>query len=139
MESTNNRIKAAGLKVTPQRKILYETMLELRHATVEEIINHVQAKDSAIMVATIYRILDSFCQAHLLSLVFHPDLGKKYYDITPTGHHHVFEGKRIVDYMDDKLTEMIRQYLKENHFTTTNIDDIQVQITINNSKLNSKK
>ncbi|MFQ7112632.1 hypothetical protein [Hallella bergensis] len=35
-----------------------------------------EARDGAITVSTIYRILDSFCQAHLLPLVIHPDLGE---------------------------------------------------------------
>ena len=32
------RIKEAGLKLTPQRREVYEAMQELRHATVEDII-----------------------------------------------------------------------------------------------------
>ncbi len=104
-----DKIKDAGLKITPQRKAVYEAMMELRHATVDEIIQHVQAMDSGITVSTIYRILDSFCKAHILALVFHPDLGKSYYDITTTNHHHVLDGKKIVDYIDDDLTEMIKK------------------------------
>lgn len=32
------RIKEAGLKLTPQRREVYEAMMQLRHATVEDII-----------------------------------------------------------------------------------------------------
>lgn len=138
METTDN-IKNAGLKITPQRKAVYEAMMELRHATVEDIINHVQSKDGGITVSTIYRILDSFCKANLLSLVFHPDTEKCYYDITVAEHHHVFEGKQISDYMDSGLTELIRKYLKKHDFASVDIDKVQVQITINNLMSNSKK
>lgn len=137
VESTEN-IKNAGLKITPQRKILYEAMMELRHATIDEIIKCVQSKDSEITVSTIYRILDSFCKANLLSHVFHPELGKNYYDITVAEHHHIFEGQQIMDYKDEGLTELIRQYLKNKNFASVDIDKIQVQITINNTKSNSK-
>ena len=78
MESTEI-IKNAGLKITPQRKVVYEVMMELRHAAIDEIIKSVQSKDNEI---TIYRILDSFCKANLLSLVFHPEEGKIYYDLS---------------------------------------------------------
>lgn len=140
MESTEN-IKNAGLKITPQRKAVYEAMMELRHATIDEIIKSVQSKDSEITVSTVYRILDSFCKANLLSLVFHPEIGKSYYDITVKEHHHVFNGQAILDYMDDGLTELIRQYLKDKNFASVDIDKIQVQITINNQSqtLKSKK
>lgn len=137
VESIEN-IKNAGLKVTPQRKAVYEAMMELRHATIDEIIKYVQSKDSEITVSTIYRILDSFCKASLLSLVFHPEMGKSYYDITVTEHHHIFEGQQIMDYMDDGLTELIRQYLKDNIFASVDINKIQVQISVNNQKSNSK-
>lgn len=36
MESTEI-IKNAGLKITPQRKVVYEVMMELRHAAIDEI------------------------------------------------------------------------------------------------------
>lgn len=137
VESTES-IKSVGLKVTPQRKVVYEVMMELRHATIDEIIKRVQSKDSEITVSTIYRILDSFCKANLLSYVFHPEVGKTYYDITVKEHHHVFEGGHILDYMDDGLTELIRTYLKKKNFASVDIDKIQVQITINNPKSNTK-
>ena len=81
MESTEI-IKNAGLKITPQRKVVYQVMMELRHAAIDEIIKCVQSKDNEITISTIYRILDSFCKANLLSLVFHPEEGKIYYDLS---------------------------------------------------------
>lgn len=47
MESTEI-IKNAGLKITPQRKVVYEVMMELRHAAIDEIIKCVQSKDNQI-------------------------------------------------------------------------------------------
>lgn len=58
MESTEI-IKNAGLKITPQRKVVYEVMMELRHAAIDEIIKCVQSKDNEITISTIYRILDT--------------------------------------------------------------------------------
>ena len=89
MESTEI-IKNAGLKTTPQRKVVYEVMMELRHAAIDEIIKCVQSKDNEITISTIYRMLDSYCKANLISPVFHPDVGKCYYDITVSEHHHIF-------------------------------------------------
>ena len=70
MESTGI-IKNAGLKITPQRKVVYEVMMELRHAAIDEIIKSVQSKDNEITISTIYRILDSFARLicyHLCSI-----------------------------------------------------------------------
>lgn len=136
MESTD-KIRKAGLKLTPQRKAVYEAMTELRHATLESIISYVQSKDEGITLSTIYRILDSFCNAGVLSLVCHPETGKCYYDITVHEHHHLFDGQQIVDYEDPDLTLLVRQYLEKKNLSSTDIDKIQVQIILN--KCSTKK
>ena len=114
MEGTD-KIREAGLKLTPQRKAVYEAM----------------TKDKEITLSTVYRILDSFCKAGLLSLVCHPDTGKCYYDITVHSHHHLFNGQQIMDYEDPELTRMIQQYLESKNLVSDDIDKIQVQITLN--------
>ena len=135
METIDN-IKLAGLRITPQRKAVYEAMMELRHASIDEIIKKVQSKDGEMTVSTIYRILNSFCTANLLSNIFNPDTGKSYYDITVAEHHHVFKGEQVMDYMDDELTAMIRKYLKDKNFASEDIEKVQVQIIINEPKSN---
>ena len=128
---TINRIREAGLKLTPQRKAVYEAMIELRHAPIETIISFVQSKDKEITLSTVYRILESFCKANLLSLVCHPETGTCHYDITVHEHHHMFDGPQIMDYDDPELTQLIRQYLADKQLDSTDIDKIQVQITLN--------
>ena len=110
---TVNKIRDAGLKVTPQRKNVYEVM----------------------MLSTIYRILDSFCKAGILSLVCHPGTGKCYYDICVTEHHHLFYGAEVTDYMAPELTGMIREYLLRRNFDPREIEKIQVQITLNKNNV----
>lgn len=126
-----DKIREAGLKLTPQRKAVYEAMIELRHAPIEAIISSVQSKDQEITLSTVYRILDSFCKAGLLSLVCHPETGKCYYDITVHEHHHLFDGQQIMDYEDPELTRIIQQYLENKSLVSADIDKIQVQITLN--------
>lgn len=125
-----NRIKEAGLKLTPQRREVYEAMMQLRHATVEDIIEMVRSRNKEMTVSTIYRILDSFCSANILSFIYHPDTGKCYYDITVAEHHHLFDGSLIEDYADSELSLLIREYLESKHFPSEKIGKIQVQVTL---------
>ena len=124
------RIKEAGLKLTPQRREVYEAMMQLRHATVEDIIERVQSRNKEVTVSTIYRILDSFCSANILSFIYHPDTGKCYYDITVAEHHHLFDGTTIEDYADSELSRLIREYLERKNFAVEEIGKIQVQVTL---------
>ena len=124
------RIKEAGLKLTPQRREVYEAMMQLRHATVEDIIERVQSRNKEVTVSTIYRILDSFCSANILSFIYHPDTGKCYYDITVAEHHHLFDGTTIDDFADSELSCLIREYLERKNFSVEEIGKIQVQVTL---------
>ena len=129
MESIEN-IKAAGLKLTPQRIAVYKSMIKLRHARLEAIVEDLKTDHDNLTLSTVYRVLDSFCDAGLLSLVCHPETGECYYDITVRNHHHLFNGNEIVDYNDEELTEMIREYIKKKRPELNDIEKIQVQITI---------
>ncbi|MCF0194169.1 MAG: transcriptional repressor [Bacteroidaceae bacterium] len=125
-------IKKAGLKLTPQRVAVYEAMMELGHAQLETIVQHLNERYGQVTLSTVYRVLESFCHAGLLSLVCHPETGDCYYDITVKGHHHVFGGERIVDYDDEGLTQLVRDYLREHRPDLIDIEKIQVLVTTNN-------
>ena len=45
MESTGI-IKNAGLKITPQRKVVYDVIMQWRHAAIDEIIKSLQSNDN---------------------------------------------------------------------------------------------
>lgn len=131
MKIVESIIREAGLRVTPQRRLVYGVMQELRHATLEEIAERVAKEDSMVNLSTVYRILNSFVEARVLSVIYHPDTGKSYYDITIGEHHHVFDGQDIVDFKDSGLTKVIREYLVSHNFQDSEIEEIQVQITVN--------
>lgn len=127
-----NVLKEAGLKATPQRKMIYETMTELGHASIDEIIVKVQEKNPEVTLSTIYRIVDNFCKSGLLTKLSHPS-GKSFYDITPYEHSHILKGNKITDYDDPELNNLIRNYLKEKSFEHLEcIEKISIQIIINN-------
>ena len=125
-------IKKAGLKATPQRKIIYEIMSELGHGSIDEIIAKVQQQSPELTLSTIYSILDSFCDAGIISKMGTPN-GKYFYDITAYTHHHVFMDNKIIDYIDPELTMLIKKHLKEKSFKhSDSIQDISIQIVVNN-------
>ena len=125
--NTGEIIRKAGLKATPQRKIVYEVMTELRHSSIDEVIAKVQKLSPDVTVSTVYRILDAFCEAGLLSKIKHP-YGKFYFDINPFEHHHIFTDDKVIDYIDPELTKMIKKHLKGDVFNHLDIDAISIQI-----------
>ncbi|MCL1868112.1 MAG: transcriptional repressor [Paludibacter sp.] len=131
---TGEIIKKAGLKATTQRKIIYKLMMESGHSTIDDIISKLRQQHPEITISTIYRILDTFCQAGLLSKMNHPN-GKSYFDITPSIHHHIFTNdNQVIDYIDNELSDFIINHLnlKGNLLKDYKIKNISIQIFVNN-------
>jgi Fe2+ or Zn2+ uptake regulation protein len=127
-------IKKAGLKATPQRKIVYKIMMDLLHSPIDEITEKVQQQNSDITVSTVYRILDTFCDAGLISKFKHPN-GKWYFDITPSDHHHIFTNDEVMDYVDAELTELVNRHLKSKQFENLEIEKISIKIIATPKKI----
>ncbi len=126
--STGAYIKRAGLKVTPQRIMVYELMMELGHSTIEDIITRVRQEHPEITVSTVYRIVESFCEAGILSKIANPD-GKTLFDITPTEHPHLFVNGEVVDCPNLEWSEMLKKCLEENSlFQNLMIEKISINI-----------
>ena len=127
-----NIIKEAGMKATPQRKMIYQIMSELGHSTLDDIVARVQEISPEMTLSTVYRILDTFCKTGLVSKLSLPG-GKCFYDITTWDHPHVFKGNEITDYIDHELNALIINHLKNKSFKQFNsIKNISLQIVIDN-------
>ena len=129
MESIDN-IRQAGMKLTPQRTAVYKAMMALRPARLETIVDHLKNYYDNCTLSTVYRILESFCDAGLLSVVCHPDTGDCYYDITVSDHHHVFSEGNIIDLKDDELTQLVKDYIRAKRPEISGIEKIQVHISL---------
>ena len=66
-------LRQQGYRLTPQREMIVEAVAHAgRHVTAEEVFEQVQARTSAINIATVYRTLDLLVE---LGLVSRADLG----------------------------------------------------------------
>ncbi|MCA9954787.1 MAG: transcriptional repressor [Anaerolineales bacterium] len=62
------KIRDHGYRMTPQRQIVLDTVCEQGgHATASQIYDSVNAQQPAINRATVYRILDFFCDMQLVA------------------------------------------------------------------------
>ena len=125
------KLKQKGLRVTPQRVAVFQTVYKLNnHPTAENIISNIQKNLPHISVGTVYKVLDTLVESNLLGKV-KTERGTMRYDPVLSRHHHLYckESDRIEDYEDSELDKMIESYFSRNkieHFTVT---DIQLQIS----------
>ena len=82
-----NALKKKGLKLTPQRRLIINTIHGVEtHLTADEIIAHVQAKMPEVHKSTIYRTLELLEET---GCVFKSELGDHFiYHHAEEGHHH---------------------------------------------------
>ncbi|MBD5390571.1 hypothetical protein HDR67_00990 [bacterium] len=56
-------------RMTTQKRIVYDTIKELGHVTVEDLISHLQVQYEHISLATIYRNIQTLTAEHQIKLV----------------------------------------------------------------------
>ncbi|MEM7347329.1 MAG: Fur family transcriptional regulator, partial [Chloroflexota bacterium] len=108
------KLRAQGMRVTPQRAIIFDAIEKLSgHITAEDIFAEVQQVNPYISLATIYRTLELLQE---LNLVTPTNLGRSqtYFTLKNHGpHHHLvcLECQRIEEFPDQLFAEF-RQALE---------------------------
>lgn len=77
-----------GMRMTPQRQLVLDALIELEHATPEQVCQHVQRSTPTVNITTIYRTLELL---ESLGIVRHTHLGHgaPNYSVYEHGHVHL--------------------------------------------------
>lgn len=123
------RLTDLGLKVTPRRLAILEAIAELNHPTTEEIIRYIRKSNPKIAVATVYKALAIMADRNAVSVVKTGNDSNRY-DAVIESHHHLCSSSTgiILDYADEKLSELVRKYLKGKKIEGFSIEDFRLQI-----------
>ena len=95
-----------GLRMTPQRQFVLEALLNLGHATPEQICQHVQRDTPTVNITTIYRTLELL---ESLGVVRHTHLGHG----APTYSVHEHEHVHLVCHECGRVEEAPRELMDE--------------------------
>ncbi len=125
------KLKEAGLKVTPQRIAIFEAVVALKnHPTAENIIDYIKINHPNISVGTVYKVLHSLVENGLLNKVKN-DTDTMRYDAILHQHHHLYctATKRIEDFTDPNLDRIVNEYFEKKEIKSFTIKNITLQIT----------
>ena len=121
MEPTQNslieELQARGMRVTPQRAIIFEVIEKLEgHITAEDIYQEVEKVNPYISLATVYRTLELLQELNLISQT---NFGRSqtYFALKDHGaHHHVvcLECNHIEEFSDE-LFDPFRRKIEERY------------------------
>ncbi len=86
---TSEALRAAGYRVTSQRLLIHQTLVELdRHVGAEELLEAVGERLPNVSLPTVYASLDALEEAGLVRRVA-AGRGRALYDSRPVDHHHI--------------------------------------------------
>ncbi len=129
-EDFSNKLIEKGLKVTPQRIAILESIVKLKnHPTADNIIEYIRKNHPNIATATVYKVLDALVSNELIKKVkTERDIMR--YDAIVDSHHHLYcsESDRIEDYHDAELNKILEKYFENKGIPGFKIEDIKLQI-----------
>lgn len=126
-------LKEAGLKITPQRVIVFESVMSFKnHPTAEDVIKKIRKKNPNISPGTIYKTLETFVSHEMIRKV-KTDADVMRYDPVTLKHHHLYcaESSRIEDYYDEELNHLLENYFKQKHIPDFELKDFKLQLVGN--------
>ncbi|NLY23609.1 MAG: transcriptional repressor [Bacteroidales bacterium] len=130
IEEIQNKLKASGLKITPQRIAVLEAIYTLQnHPVAEQIIGFVHRKNPNVATGTVYKILDTFVEKGVITK-FRTQEEAAHYDGILSSHHHLYssETDRIADFENEELDQLLIDFFTKNGISGFEIESIKLQI-----------
>jgi len=130
MEDLPSKLVSKGLKVTPQRISILETVHRLNnHPTAENIIDEVRRKHPNIATGTVYKVLETLVEKNIIKKV-KTDKDTMRYDGIIDSHHHLYCSTcdLIEDYYDTELDLILQEFFETKELTGFKIEEFVLQI-----------
>lgn len=129
-------LKRNNLKATPQRLAVHTAMMKLGHASADMVTEEIKSNcDTKVTTASVYNILTGLAEIG----IYHHRMStnnKMYFDVNTFKHMHLYDHENhcFKDFIDDRLYELIEQYLKKKRFRGYRMEGIDLQIIARPSK-----
>jgi Fur family ferric uptake transcriptional regulator len=121
-------LQSRGMRVTPQRAIIFEAIEKLEgHITAEEIFEQVQKVNPYVSLATVYRTLELLLE---LNLINQTNFGRSqaYFALKDHGPHHhlVCSECGFIEEFSDKIFDSVRAELDKQYGFHAHTDHLSI-------------
>ena len=114
IEQFQSRLKAKGLKATPQRISVHQAMLELGHASAEQLCAYIRERGlAAISEASVYNTLNWLSKIGIYSQRMSRN-NKLYFDVNTRPHIHLYDrvNHNFLEIQDDNAIALLEKYFR---------------------------
>ena len=126
-EDWQERLRAKGYRLTPQRELVLRAVERLGHATPDEVYAAVRAESSAVNISTVYRTLELLEELELVRHAHLTDRAPTYHSSTAPPHVHlVCRRCGKVSEVDQDIIDPMTAALQERHGFATDVGHLTV-------------
>ena len=131
IEEFKTQLRRHSLKATRPRIAVHSVMMELVHASPDQIVEKFRESGVKVTVASVYNILSQLADKHIYARRMGA-AGKMFFDVIPEHHVHLYdrENHAYRDVIDDDLSALVEQHLGRRKFKGFTIEDIDVQFVV---------
>ncbi|MBQ9410070.1 MAG: transcriptional repressor [Bacteroidales bacterium] len=135
VEEFKTQLHRHGLKATRPRIAVHGVMMELVHASPDQVVDRFREAGVKVTVASVYNILSGLADKHIYSRRLSA-AGKMFFDAVPEPHVHLYdrENHTYRDVVDDELMAHVAEHLGRRKFKGYTIEDIDVQFIVRPTK-----
>lgn len=129
LEEFRTQLRRHKLKATRQRLAVHEVMMELGHASADQVQETLRQRGAAVTVASVYNILAQLADQRIYGRRLSAT-NKMFFDINNSLHIHLYdrENHTYRDLMDDELQNLVSAHLKRRKFKGYTVEDIDIQL-----------
>ena len=129
LEEFRTQLRRHKLKATRQRLAVHEVMMELGHASADQVQETLRQRGAAVTVASVYNILAQLADQRIYGRCLSAT-NKMFFDINNSLHIHLYdrENHTYRDLMDDELQNLVNAHLKRRKFKGYTVEDIDIQL-----------
>lgn len=135
VEEFKTQLHRHGLKATRPRIAVHTVMMDLVHASPDQVVERFREAGVKVTVASVYNILSELSDNHIYARRLSA-AGKMFFDAIPEAHVHLYdrENHTYRDVVDEELSAIVEEHLGRRKFKGYSIEDIDIQFVVRPTK-----
>ena len=135
VEEFKTQLHRHGLKATRPRIAVHTVMMDLVHASPDQVVERFREAGVKVTVASVYNILSELSDNHIYARRLSA-AGKMFFDAIPESHVHMYdrENHTYRDVVDEELSAIVEEHLGRRKFKGYSIEDIDIQFVVRPTK-----
>ena len=141
MQKFKALLKQHKLKATPQRLAVHNVMLQLIHASAEQVADVLkEASESKVSVSSVYNILSQMASRGIYGRRLSVD-NVMYFDVNPENHLHLYDPQNNIfkDVQDPDLLMEIEERIKRHRYRGFRVSSVEVNVICHPPKKRKKQ